>query len=376
MTRLQAMLQKEFIQMRRDPVTLIIMFLLPVFLMLLFGFAIRTDIKHQHTIVFDQSLTKESRSLLASFSASEYFDIDYTAKSFADIKQHLDEGKDKVGIIIPPDLTNNLKHDRPTPIQVIVDASDSNAATAAMSAAESIGTLKSREILLQKYHAAGIKEDTMKLYDTRIMAWYNRDFITAYYMLPGIMGIVLTMTMVMLTSMAIVRERERGTLEQLIVTPLHTWELLLGKLIPYIFIGYVQATIALLVGVAVFNLPIRGSLLALYALTTLFIIASLSLGLMISTIAATQMQAMQMSFLLLMMPSFLLSGFIFPREAMPTFFYYFSAILPMTHYIDILRGIILRGCSFASLTSQAAALAGIFALTFGIAVRKFSRTMN
>lgn len=372
MIRLRAILIKEFIQMKRDPVILGIMLLLPIVQLLLFGFAIHTDIKHQRTAVFDQSLTQESRELISSFSASEYFDITYSAQSFSQVDELVNSGKAKVGIIIPPDLTANLKHQRPSPIQVIVDASDSTSASSAISAAESIGQLKSKEIFLQ-HHV--VPKDSLNLYDMRIRAWYNRDFVTAYYMLPGILGIILTMTMVMITSMAIVRERERGTLEQLLVTPLKPWELLLGKIIPYILVGYVQTTVAILIGLSVFSLPMRGSFFLLYALTTFFIIASLTLGLVISNISRTQMQAMQMSFFIFM-PSVLLSGFIFPREAMPKFFYIVSSLLPMTYYMEIIRGIILRGNGLVPLLWQVFALIIFIAAAFAVAIKKFSRTMN
>lgn len=373
MTRFMAILWKEFIQMRRDPVTLVIMFCLPIVQILLFGFAIHTDVKHQSTAVFDQSMTEESRDLLMSFTASEYFHIRYAVQSFDEVNALVDQGKAKVGIIIPPDLTANLKHGRPSPIQVIVDASDSMSSSSAIAATEAIGQMKSQEVLLNRHH--GLSADGLKLYDMRVRAWYNRDAVTVYYMLPGIMGIIITLTMVMLTSMAIVRERERGTLEQLLVTPLKTWELLLGKIIPYILVGYVQTTVSLLVGLAIFGIPVRGSILLLYALTTLFISASLTLGILISTIAKNQMQAMMMS-IFIFMPSILLSGFIFPREAMPTVFQYISGLIPMTYYVDILRGILLKGNDLSALYTQAAALLLFISATFMITVKKFSRTMN
>ncbi|MCH4188639.1 MAG: ABC transporter permease [Megasphaera sp.] len=370
--RLKAVLVKEFIQMRRDSTTLIIMFMLPFIQLLIFGLAIHTDVKHQSTIVFDQCMTEDSRDLLTSFTASEYFDINYVGTSFNDVNEAIDMGKAKIGIVIPPDLTENLKHGRSTPIQVIVDASDNISSSSALSAAQVIGQMKSTEVLLKK--AARQSADSLNMYDMRIRAWYNRDSITVYYILPGIMGIILTMTMVMITAMAIVRERERGTLEQLLVTPLKTWELLLGKIIPYMVIGYVQTTISILVGLGVFSVPMRGSILLLYALTTLFIGASLTLGILISTIAKTQMQAMQMSFVVFL-PSILLSGFMFPREAMPVLFQWISALFPMTYYVEITRGIFLKGVGFAALYTQAMALAVLITATFGIAVKKFARNV-
>jgi ABC-2 type transport system permease protein len=191
-------------------------------------------------------------------------------------------------------------------------------------------------------------------------------------MVPGILGVVLTMTMVMITSMAIVRERERGTLEQLIVTPMKTWELMLGKIIPYIFVGYVQATVALLVGIVVFDLPVRGSLGLLYLLTSWFIVASLALGVLISTVAKNQMQAFQMSFFV-MLPSILLSGFLFPRDAMPRVIYYISDIIPLTYYLDIIRGIILKGIGFQYLVGQVTALLVFSIVMLTISTLKFKK---
>jgi ABC-2 type transport system permease protein len=191
-------------------------------------------------------------------------------------------------------------------------------------------------------------------------------------MVPGIMGVILTMTMVMITSMAIVRERERGTLEQLIVTPMKTWELMLGKIIPYSLVGYVQVTVALLVGIIVFDLPIRGSLALLYGLTFLFIIASLALGILISTVTKTQMQAMQLSFFVFL-PSILLSGFMFPREAMPLFFNLLGNLLPLTFYLQILRGIILKGVGLSVLWPQILALTVFIIVTLTISIKKFQK---
>ncbi len=372
MIRLKALLIKEFIQMKRDKLTLGMMVMLPIIQLLIFGFAINTDIKHLSTVVFDQALKQESRELLEAFTASGYFDINYVAGNFDEVTALIEKGNAKVGIVIPPDLAENLKHGRTASVQVIVDASDSMAASSAISTAQIIGQLKSQEILVQKMQSTAGKLE--QPYDIRIRAWYNPDFVTAFYMVPGILGIILTMTMVMITAMAIVRERENGTLEQLIVTPLKSYELMLGKIIPYIFVGYVQATLALLVGIVVFDLPIRGSLGLLYGLTSLFIIASLTLGVLISSFAKTQMQAMQMSFFVFL-PSVLLSGFMFPREAMPTLFYYIGQIIPLTYFLQILRGIVLKGVGLSFLWTQVLALVVFIMITLVISVKKFKKTI-
>ncbi|BBB91272.1 MAG TPA: ABC transporter permease [Methylomusa anaerophila] len=371
MIRLRALLIKEFIQMKRDRLTFGMMVALPIIQLLVFGFAINTDVKHLSTIVFDQSLQQESRDLLSAFTASGYFDINYTARSFQEVTDHIEQGKTKVGIIIPPDFTENINHGRQASVQVIVDASDSLAANSAISTAQIIGQMKSQEILIQRMQST-LGKQFYAPYDIRIRPWYNPDFVTAYYMVPGILGMILTMTMVMITSMAIVRERERGTLEQLIVTPMKSYELMLGKIIPYIFVGYVQVTLALMVGIAIFDLPMRGSLLLLYGLTSLFIIASLALGILISNFAKTQMQAMQLSFFIFL-PSVLLSGFMFPREAMPLFFNLLGNILPLTFYLQIMRGIILKGVGLNFLYTQFAALTTFIVITLTVSIIKFQK---
>lgn len=371
MIRLRALLIKEFIQMKRDKFTFAMMVGLPIIQLIVFGFAINTDVKHLPTIVFDQSLQQESRNLVDSFTASGYFDIKYNARSFQDVNSHIEQGKARVGIIIPPDFTDNIKHGHSGVVQVIVDASDSMAASSAISTAQIIGQLKSQEIIFAKLQSATGKPMEMP-YDIRIRPWYNPDFVSALYMVPGILGIVLTMTMVMITSMAIVRERERGTLEQLIVTPMKSYELMLGKIIPYIFVGYVQVTLALIVGILVFDLPIRGSICLLYGLTSLFIIASLALGILISTLTKTQMQAMQLSFFIFL-PSILISGFMFPREAMPAFFYAIGNLLPLTFYLEIMRGIILKGIGLNFLWTQVLALIAFILAVLSLSIIKFQK---
>jgi len=368
MERIAAILYKEFLQIRRDRMTLALIFMLPLIQLLLFGFAIQTEVRHIPTVVFDQSMSEESRDLLASFTASGYFDVHYVVNSYTEVNDMIDSGKAKVGIVFPPDFARNVQRGDSVAVQVLVDASDNMVANQAMATANSIGLLKSQEVIAKKLHF-----DTGKPpYDIRVRAWYNPDGITAYYMVPGILGIIVTMTMVIMTSMGIVRERERGTLEQLIVTPVKSYELMIGKIVPYIFLGYIQITVALLVGVLVFDVPIRGSLLELYLLTLFFITASLGLGIMISNIARTQMQAFQLSFFLTL-PSILLSGFLFPRDAMPKIIHYISNLIPLTYYLVIIRGIVLKGIGFSYLVGQVACLLVFSILFVTISVLKFKK---
>jgi len=356
MSRILAVMKKEVLQMTRDRMTLALVFMIPLVQLLLFGYAIQTEVKHISTVVFDQSLSPESRDMLSSFSASGYYDITYSAGSFDEVTQKIDSGRAKVGIVFPPDFAENLRKGASSPVQVIVDASDNMVANQAIAIANSIGLIKSQQVIFQRMHISAAP------YDIRVRPWYNPDGITAYYMVPAILGIIVTLTMMILTAVAIVRERERGTLEQLMVTPIKSYEMMVGKIAPYIVMGYIQITVALLVGVLVFGVPIRGSLLQLYLLTLFFITASLGLGLMISNIAKNQMQAFQLSFLV-MLPSILLSGFLFPRDAMPRIIYYISAVIPLTYYLDIIRGIILKGIGYQYLMGQVTVLL-VFSLVF------------
>jgi ABC-2 type transport system permease protein len=369
MGRILAVIKKEYIQMMRDRLTLALIFGIPIIQLLLFGYAIQTEVKHIPTVVFDQSLSSESRDILDAFSASGYFDIAYVADSYYEVTRKIDSGQAQAGIILPPDFTRKLQRQESVPIQVIVDASDNMVANQAVAIANSIGLIKSQEILVKNLSTNALP------YDVRIRPWYNPDGITAYYMVPAILGILLTMTMVIITSMAIVREREQGTLEQLIVTPLKPFELMLGKIIPYIILGYLQITVALLVGCLVFNVPIRGSILELYLLTLFFITASLGLGLMISNVARNQMQAIQLAFFVFL-PSILLSGFLFPRQAMPDIIYYFSYIIPLTYYLDIIRGIVLKGVGFSYLVGQVTALLVFSLVMLGISSARFKKKLD
>ncbi|MHB8157087.1 MAG: ABC transporter permease [Desulfocucumaceae bacterium] len=366
MSRLMAMLHKEFLQLFRDRLSVGMIFALPLVQLLLFGYAIQTEVKHIPTVVFDQSMSSDSRDMLDAFRASGYFAINSVAGSYWEVTESIDSGKAKVGIVFPPDFAVSLRRGEPARVQVLVDASDSMVSSSAVATANSIGLLKSQKIIAQK---AGLADPP---YDIRVRPWYNPDGITAYYMVPGLLGVIVTMTMVMMTAISIVRERERGTLEQLIVTPIRPLEIIVGKVVPNILLGYVQITVALLVGSIVFHVPIRGSMLELYVLTLFFVTASLGIGILISNIAKTQMQAFQMSFFF-MLPSILLSGFLFPREAMPEIVQYIGNLIPLTYYLVIIRGIVLKGIGFGYLIPQVVSLLVFSIVLLILSVVKFKK---
>lgn len=373
MIRLRALLRKEFIQLFRDRAMWVMLIFLPIIQLLMFGFAINTDVKHVSTVVFDQSQSAESRELLEAFTASGYFDINYIGRSFREVNERIDNGDAKAGMIFPPDFAENIRSGRTASVQVIVDATDSMAASSAIGTAMTIGQLRSQAIMIRRIESVTGRQTGLP-YDIRIRPWYNPDFITAFYMVPGIMGIVLTSTMVMITSMAIVRESEQGTLEQLLVTPMKPYELIMGKIIPYAFVGLVQAIISMVLGILVYDMPLRGNPIELFLYTVLFIVASLSLGILISTVAKTQMQAMQLS-IFVFLPSILLSGFMFPREAMPGLFYQIGKLLPLTFYLHIMRGIILKGVGIVVLWPQVVALLVFISIVLTGSILKFKKKL-
>ncbi|MGH7671934.1 MAG: ABC transporter permease [Gemmatimonadales bacterium] len=369
MTRFWPMFRKEFIQMRRDRLTLGIMIGVPVIQLLLFGFAIQTDVRNIPTVVLDQSRTAESREVVAAFQNTGNFRI----VSHVDDRPALDaaiaRGDAQAGIVVPHDFPRDLARGRTATVQVMVDASDPLSSQAALQAAAGVAQVRNLAIL-----AAAAGRGTLPL-EVRVRPRYNPGLRSPTYIVPGLVGVILTITMVLITSMAIVRERERGTLEQLIVTPITKTELMLGKIAPYVGVGLVQMTVVLVLGRFVFDVPLTGNVLLLYAVALVFVVASLALGLFVSTLVRTQQQAMQASFFFVL-PNILLSGFMFPRPAMPLVFQWLGALLPLTHFLKVLRGILLKGVGVPALWPELLVLIGFAAGLIGLAVRRFHKTLD
>ncbi len=372
--RLAAIIIKEFVQLWRDPRTLYLALLMPVVQLLLFGYAITTEVEHLPTVVFDQSQTQESRALLARFANSRLFDLRGTAANLQAVQAQIDHGYARVGIVIPPDFATAMQEGRTAEVQVIIDASDPLVARSALSTAEAIGQVASLEIIGRLIARAGLPTEGLPL-EIRSRAWYNPDLRSVNFMVPGLLAVVLQMLTMMLTAVAIVRERELGTLEQLVATPIRKTELMLGKILPYVTLGYADITLALLIAAFWFRVPIRGSLLLLYALALIFYLATLGQGILISTISRTQRQAMQGSFFLFL-PTILLSGFMFPREGMPLIIQWIGYGLPLTYFLIIVRGIILKGVGFFALWNQILPLAVLGLVFFTVSVLRFQKRLE
>ena len=369
MKRFWPMFRKEFIQMRRDRLTLGIMVGIPVIQLLLFGYAIQTDVRHIPTVVLDESRTPASRDLIQAFENTGSFRIVDHVDGRRALDAAIARGDAQAGIVVPADYPRDLARGTTATVQVIVDASDPLSSQAALAAAAGLAQVRNLAILSA---AAGRSQLPL---EARVRPRYNPGLRSPNYIVPGLVGVILTITMVLVTAMAIVRERERGTLEQLIVTPITKTELMLGKIAPYVGVGMVQMTAVLVLGRFVFDVPLTGSVLLLYAVALVFVVASLSLGLFISTLVRTQQQAMQVSFFFVL-PNILLSGFMFPRQAMPLVFQWLGALLPLTHFLKVLRGILLKGVGVPELWQEMVLLVVFAVGLIALAVRRFHKTLD
>jgi ABC-2 type transport system permease protein len=357
------MLQKEFIQMRRDRLTLSMLIGIPAIQLLLFGYAIRTEVRHLPMVVLDESRTPQSQALADVLKNTANFDIVGSVSDRAAVRDAIERGHAQAALIIPPDYAANLLRGRGAEAQVIVDAADPLSSTAAINGASLAA------IAMNSTHSR------VSVADVRIRPWYNPDLRSSTFIVPGLIGVLLSLTLILVTAMAIVRERETGTLEQLIVTPIDKGSLMIGKIVPFIFVGYVQMTVVLVFGKLLFDIPILGSLSLLYLVTIGFIVANLGLGLFVSTVTKTQSQAMQGGFLLIM-PNILLSGFMFPRDAMPAPAQWLGDALPLTYYLRILRGILLKQSGLAQIWPDTAVLIAFAVGLVVLSAARFRKTVG
>ena len=346
MERLNTVIKKEFIHILRDWRTLAIIIILPAFLLLLLGYGVSGDVSDISLAVADLSKTDASRRYLEYFTATNEFEVKYDVLSEEEILHILDGEQAAAGILIPEDFGQNLDLGIPTKVQFYVNGSDPSKAQSANLKLETIAQVATQNILTEQLAAAGseigftITELPITTYTKTL---YNPDGSSKFYMIPGLTAIVLQVQALLLTALAIVREREQGTMEQLIVTPIKSWELVLGKIIPYLVVGIFNTVATLVISVYIFGIAIQGSFWLLVLLTIPFIIGSLGLGVLISNISRTQMQAMYLAVGIVLIPAIVLSGLMYAREGMPALTYYFSEILPVTHYLIIIRGIMVKG---------------------------------
>ena len=365
--RLFAIIVKELRQLARDRMTVAMMMGIPTLQLLLFGFAINLDVRGLQAGIVDQAQTTQSREILQAMLATGVVEPVAEAATPHELMDMVRRGEISVGIVVPPDLTRRLAEGREA-VQVLVDGSDTSVQQAARQLSQMpLGNLH-RPLPSPRRGAAS--ESPVSL-----VSFYNPERRSSVSVVPGLIGVILTMTMVLFTAVAIVRERERGNLEMLITTPLSRGELMVGKVLPYVGIGLVQTTVVLLLGLWLFAVPIRGSVVDVYLAALLLIVANLGLGLLISTGVKSQMQAMQLAFFVFL-PSILLSGFMFPFAGMPKPAQWLAEVLPLTHFVRLIRGIMLRGAQLHELWIDAAAL-GVFTLVvMSLAILRFRKRLD
>jgi len=360
--RLVSLIRKEFIQILRDPRTLALVLVMPVMQLFLLGYAATNDVRNVPLAVYNQDPGPEARALLDAYRSADYFKLAYTAGSEQELRDLIDGGKARAGLVIPPNYGDQLQGGGIAQVAFILDGSDPTVAATALSAAQVIGQQQATKVLAERMARRGQTAAISPPIDVRTQVWYNPDLVSAYFMIPGVIGMILFTITTILTATAIVRERERGTIEQLIVTPIRSWELVVGKLLPYVILAFMNTIEVLLFGALWFKVPIHGSLLLLGLLSGLFLVSSLGIGLLVSTIANTQQEAM-LTVMMTLLPSIFLSGFFFPLEAMPKVMQWLSYLMPLRYYLVIIRSLLLKGVGADLLKSD------ILALTiFGTAI--------
>lgn len=373
-SRLLAMIRKEFIQAFRDRRTVTIILIMPMMQLFLLGYAATTDVKNIAIAVWDQNQTTQSRALLDAFRSADYFQIAYTVNSQSEVRALIESGDVRAALIIPPDYDHRLL-ENDAQVSMILDGSDASVGSTALSVAQLIGQSYGAKVIQQQASLSGRLNGSGSPIQVRTQVWYNPDLLSAYFMIPGVIGQILFMITTILTATSIVRERERGTIEQLIVTPIRSWELMVGKITPYIILAFVETAEIILIGRFWFGVPINGSLMLVGLSSGLLLLSSLGIGLLASTMAHTQQEAnivVQMTLL----PSFFLSGFFFPIDAMPRVLQLVSYLTPLRYYLVAIRALMLKGAGFVAIQNQLYALAIFGVAIMGLAAQRFHKTLD
>ena len=372
LTRTWAVMAKEFVQLTRDRLTYAMILLLPILQLLLFGYAINDDPRHLPTAVLVQDNGGFSRSILTAMNNSGYFDITLQARSQGELDRALERGEVQFAVIIPADFTRRVVRGDAAQILVEADATDPSATSGAVAA---LASLPAQALSRDLTGPLAARAPGAAPFEVVVHRRYNPEAITAYNIVPGLLGVILSMTLVMMTSLGMARERERGTMESLLATPVRPLEVMVGKLAPYVLVGLIQAVVFLVMARLLFDVPMSGGWIALGAGLLLFIIGSLALGFLISTVARTQLQAMQMSFFY-MLPAILLSGFMFPFRGMPDWAQAIGTAIPVTHFLRVVRGSLLKGVGLENAGPSLFALA-LFVLVVGaLAMMRYRTTLD
>ena len=373
-TRIFSIVRKEFVQIFRDPRTLALIIVMPIIQLFLLGYAATTDVKNIPMAVLDQNQTLQSRELLDAFRAADYFRIDYFVNSTEEYQVLIESGKIRVALVIPPDYDSQLL-DGKAQVLFVLDGSDGSVGATALSTARLIGQSYATKVQEHQLSLRGSSALPTPPLEVRTQVWYNPDFRSAYFMIPGVIGMILSFITTILTATTIVRERERGTIEQLIVTPIRAWELIVGKLLPYVVLAFIETFEILIIGHLAFEVPVRGSLLLITLVSGLFLMSSLGIGLFASTVANTQKEAM-LTVMMFNLPMLFLSGFFFPIQAMPKFLQLVSYAIPLRYYLVVIRALMIKGVGFAAIQSEIISLAIFGVVIMGAAAMRFRKRLD
>ncbi|MFZ1082738.1 MAG: ABC transporter permease [Candidatus Kryptoniota bacterium] len=378
MKRVFHVARKEFLQMKRDRRMVGMLFVAPILQLVLLGYAASLDIKNISMVVCDLDNSKQSRELIEHYSSSEYFNIAGYTQNPDDIDSYFRSSRAGIALIVPVNFGRDLLAGKNPQLVVAADGSDSNTGGIGLSYASTIASGYARDILVQRAEKFNLikNPDDLPQITAQTRAWYNQDLKSLNFMIPAVLVMVLMLVMTVLSSMAIVKEKEAGTIEQIVVTPLRDSEFILGKMIPFTITGFIQVFLVLVVAVFFFKVPLRGSLPALLTLSVLFVVVGLGLGIFVSSIAKTQQQASMTAQFFLLFPMMILSGFIFPIENMPKLFQYLTYLIPIRYALEIVRGIFLKGDSFGDLIPQTLALLVIGTVVLSLSVNRFRRSLR
>ena len=374
-SRTWAIAKKEFIHIYRDPRSLALVILMPVILMLLFGYAVTLDVKKVPMAVLDRDKSQESLIFVQRFSASPYFHLRIFAQDEMEMKQLIDKGEVKMGLVIPWNFSKTIKAEKVIPVQVLLDGTDSNTANIVLSYAQAITRQYTQEKTILKVSRMGITNFNLPI-DARPRVWFNEELESKNYFVPGLVAVIISIIGVLLTGQVIVREWENGTMELLISTPVRKGELMVGKLFPYFFLGLLDLFLAVVMGEWVFDVPLRGSVALLSALSCIYIVVALALGLTISTVAKTQIQANQMAMIIGFLPTFLLSGFTFAISNMPFWLQIITYGIAPRYYVTILKEIFLKGVGFSFLWRETLVLTGMAVVGLWVATKTFKKELR
>ena len=373
--RLLAVSRKEFLHIRRDPRSLGLGVAIPVVLLLLFGYVLTLDVDRVPLAIWDRSRTPESRELVSRFEGSRYFQVALRAAGYPEVEEAIDDGRILAALVIPEDFAGRVRSDRSSIVQLLLDASEANTATIALGYAETVVSGYSADLEVRWAQAKGLQGVRPPL-DVRYRVWFNTDLESRNFIIPGLISVIMMIIAALLTSLTVAREWEQGTMEQLIATPVTAPELILGKLLPYFVIGMVDLAVAVAMGTYLFHVPMRGSFPLLFGIAAVFLVGALSLGMLLSVAARSQLLASQMAMAFTFLPAYLLSGFVFSIDSMPRVVRAVTYLVPSRYFVKVIKGIYLKGAGLGTLAVDTALLLVFGAATVLAATRMFRKKLR